>query len=93
MVAERIVEVQGRLSRRPQLERPFAGNAPLLKVAAPFAQAPRRDPEREVRMTGPGVPTASHPADPWVTLVRAASPVMPDTCDKEVTRDHGPPTA
>src|SRR5208337_1651088 len=48
-------------------------------------------PSAEVYTTGPGTPTASQPAGPWVTLVSAASPGSPATSDREETRAQEPP--
>lgn len=45
-------------------------------------------PSAEVSTTGPGPPTASQPAGPWVTLVSADRPGKPDATDSEETSAH-----
>ncbi len=48
-------------------------------------------PFAEVRTTGPGVPTASHPAGPCTTLVSVAGRVRAGSDDIDVARVQEPP--
>jgi hypothetical protein len=50
-------------------------------------------PFAEVNTTGPGTPTASHPAGPYVTLVSAARPGSAETTEREETRVQEAPPA
>ena len=50
-------------------------------------------PSAEVRITGPGTPAASQPADPCVTLVSVRRPGAAETSDSEETSVQAPPAA
>src|SRR5271166_6005226 len=52
---------------------------------------PQTVPSAEVRTTGPGVPTASQPAGPCVTLVSARNPGSAETSAREETSVQAPP--
>ena len=50
-------------------------------------------PSAEVRITGPGTPTASQPAGPCVTLVSVRRPGATETSDSEEASVQAPPDA
>src|SRR5271165_564045 len=52
---------------------------------------PQTVPSAEVRTTGPGVPTASQPAGPCVTLVSARNPGSAEISAREETSVQAPP--
>src|SRR5271157_6087166 len=52
---------------------------------------PQTAPSAAVRTTGPGVPTASQPAGPCVTLVSACRPGSAETSAREETSVQAPP--
>ena len=64
------------------LPRPAAMFPAAVRQVVPFA---------EVRTTGPGTPTASHPAGPWATVISVAGACRAGRSSGEVTRVQDPP--
>ena len=83
-------------SRKRRSEQMAAAETEVIfpRSAAMFPDAGRHVvPSAEVRTTGPGTPTAIHPAGPWVTVVSVSGADCAGRSPGLVTRVQDPPGA